>query len=251
MIRMRKSVVVGCALAIAPALALAESSTTVGIGFDYSEGDYGESDTSRTWQIPVTIRHETGPFILKLNVPYVRSSGLAAPGGDRSSDTKDTQSGLGDVTATAMYAAYYNSAAQFGIDVGTKIKFATADDSNSLLTTGENDYSVLADLYKAFGATTVFGTVGWTSKGDPSGVDYRDPWFFSLGFSNKLSDANSWGVSYDFRQKLTSSGDPVSEAMLFFTHRYSKEWRVQAYAVTGFSDASPDIGGGMSLSYSF
>ena len=251
MMRMHKRLIAGCALAMAPALGLAESNTTFGIGFDYSEGDYGESETSRTWQIPLTVRHETGPFILKLNVPYVRSSGVAAPGGDRRSETRDTQSGLGDITATAMYAAHYDSAAQFGVDVGAKVKFATADDSKSLLTTGENDYSVLADLYKGFGATTVFGTIGWTSKGDPAGDDYRDPWFFSLGFSNKLSDANSWGISYDYRQKVTSSGDPVSEAMLFFTHRYSKEWRVQAYAVAGFSDASPDVGGGVTLGYSF
>lgn len=39
------------------------------------------------------------------------------------------------MTATAMYAAHYDSAAQFGIDVGAKIKSATADDSKSLLTT--------------------------------------------------------------------------------------------------------------------
>ncbi len=251
MMSMHTRLIASCALAIVPALGLAESNTTVGIGLDYSEGKYGETETSRTWQIPLTVRHETGPFILKLNVPYVRASGLAAPGGDRRSETRDTQRGLGDVTATAMYAAHYDSAAQFGIDVGAKIKFATADDSKSLLTTGENDYSVLADLYKAFGANTVFGTLGWTRKGDPAGVDYRNPWFFSLGFSNKLSDVNSWGLSYDHREKLSSRGDPVSEAMLFFTHRYSKQWRVQAYAVTGFSDASPDLGGGMSVSYSY
>lgn len=251
MMRMHKRVIAGCGLMLAPVLALAESSTTVGVGFDYSEGDYGESSTSRTWQVPVTIKHETEALTLKLNMPYVRSSGVAAAGGDRFSSTKDTQSGFGDVTATGMYNAYYNSASRFGIDVGGKIKFATADDDNTLLTTGENDYSVQTDLFKGFGDTTLFGTLGWTRKGDPSGIDYRNPWYFTLGFSNKLSDANSWGASYDFRQKLTSSGDPVSEAMLFFTHRYSKEWRVQAYAVTGFSDASPDLGAGVSIAYGF
>ncbi len=251
MTHLHKKHLLGLGLVLVPALAMAQSRTSVGVGLDYAEGDYGESQTSTTWQVPVTVRHETGPLMLKLNLPYVRSSGVAAAGGDRRSATDETQSGLGDITASAMYNVLYDKSAGFGVDAGGKIKFATADDSKELLTTGENDYSLQLDAFKAIADTTLFGTLGWTKKGDPAGVDFRNPWFASVGFSNKLSDANSWGASYDYRQKLTSGGDPISEAMLFVAHRYSKEWRMQAYALAGFSDASPDFGLGAFVGYDF
>lgn len=232
-------------------LVLAESQTSVGIGLDYSEGKYGESTKSSTWSMPVMIKHETGPLTLKLNVPYVQSTGVAAAGGDRFVSTKQTQSGLGEVTATALYNVYTNTAAQVGIDVGMKAKFATADKSKALLTTGKNDYSLLVDAYKSFGETTVFGTLGKTKKGDPDSTDFRDPWFTSVGFSNKLSSANSWGAAYDYRQKVTASGDPVSEVTVFAIHKYSKQVKIQTYAVTGFSDASPDLGLGATVTYTY
>lgn len=240
-----------CAVATLPALAFAQSQTTVGVGLDYTEGKYGESQKSTTWAMPVTVKHENGPLTLKLSVPYVYSNGVAAAGGDRFVSTKQTQSGLGDITATALYNVYYNSTAKFGVDLGGKIKFATADHSKALLTTGKNDYSLQADLYKTFVDTTLFGSLGWTDKGDPNGVDFRNPWYANIGFSNKLSDVNSWGATYDYREKVTAHGDPISEISLFAIHKYSKQWKVQGYAVTGFSKASPDFGLGAIVSYGF
>lgn len=234
-----------------PALAFSQSQTSVNIGLDYSEGKYGQSEKSTTWAMPVIIKNETGPLTLKLNIPYVQASGVAAPGGDRFSATKQTQSGWGDVTASAFYNIYNDPAAKLGVDLGGKIKFATADRSNTLITTGENDYSLQADVYKTLADTTLFGSLGWTRKGDPKGTDFRDPWYASLGFSNKLSDANSWGATYDYRQKVTAGGDPVSEASLFFIHKYSKQVKLQAYAIAGFSNASPDVGAGATIGYSF
>lgn len=245
----QKSQFLGLGLLLLPALA--HSQTTIGIGLDYSEGEYGESVTSTTWQLPVMIRHETGPFTFKLNIPYVRASGVTSPDVEIVSDEKETQSGLGDITASAFYNAFYDSATQFGLDVGGKIKFPTANDAKTLLTTGKTDYSLQADAYKGFGGTTVFGTLGWTRKGDPDGTNFRNPWYASIGFSNKLSDATSWGAAYDFRAKLLDDRDPISEASLFLTHKYSQAWKVQGYLVKGFSDNSPDVGAGAILSRAF
>lgn len=236
----------GCSTAV-----MAQSQTSVSVGLDYSEGKYGDTQKSSTWSMPVAVKHETGPVTLKLTIPYIRSSGTAAAGGDRFVTTKQTQYGWGDITASAFYSAYYNEAARFGLDLGVKAKFATADRSKTLLTTGENDYSLQADVFKGFDAITLFGTLGWTKKGDPSGTDFRNPWYTSLGFSHKLSDKNSWGASYDFRQKVTSRGDPISEATVFAIHKFTKQLKVQGYAVAGFSDASPDWGAGAIVTYAY
>lgn len=245
----QKSQLLGLGLLLLPTLA--HSQTTIGVGIDYSEGEYGESVSSTTWQLPVMIRHERGPLTLKLNIPYVRASGVTGRDVEIVSDEKETQSGLGDITASAFYNAYYDSATRFGLDVGGKIKFPTANDAKTLLTTGKTDYSLQVDAFKGLGGTTVFGTLGWTLKGDPSGTDYRNPWYASIGFSNKLSDATSWGAAYDFRAKLLDGRDPISEASLFLTHKYSQEWKVQGYVVKGFSDNSPDVGAGAILSRAF
>jgi hypothetical protein len=227
------------------------SQTTVSLGVDYSEGKYGEADKSKTTTVPLIIKYETGPFMIKATIPWVRATGTRAAGGDLASASKTTESGLGDITLGGSYNAYYNDAAKFGIDVGGKIKFATADDSKTLLTTGENDYSIQSDIYKSFGPATVFGTLGWTKKGDPDLVDFKNPWYTSIGVAYKVASATSMGVSYDYRQKVTNNGDPISEASLFLTHKYSKDVKVQAYLVGGFSDASPDVGAGAVVSFGF
>ncbi len=247
-----KNLITTLLLAAVPAIVFGQAKTTASIGLDYSEGKYGEAETSSTWSMPVSIKHETGPLTLKLGVPYVRSSGVAAAGGDqRVAATSQTQSGMGDLTASAFYNVHNDAKSKFGADLGVKAKFATADNAKTLLTTGENDYSLQADLFRGFGDTTLFGSLGWTKKGDTSATDFRDPWYGGIGFSNKLSAANSWGASYDYRQKVTANGDPVSELSLFMVHKYSQAMKVQGYVVTGFSDASPDLGVGATFSYSF
>lgn len=231
--------------------ALAHGETTVSLGYDYSVGRYGESEKSHSWMIPLGVKYESGPMTLKLSIPYVRSSGTAAAGGDLFAPADQTQSGLGDLITSALWTVYSDKPSGLGIDLGGKIKFATADRSKDLLTTGENDYSLQADAYRSFAGIKLFGSLGWTLKGDPEGINYRNPWFGTLGFSQQLSDANTWGSFYDYRQKLSQQGAPVSEAMLFLTHRYSKQWKLQGYVVAGFSDASPDFGIGTVVSYTY
>ena len=80
--------------------------TTVSVGVDYSEGKYGEPDKSKTTTVPLVIKHETGPFTIKANIPWVSATGTRAAGGDRGTLTKQTESGLGDVTLSGFYTAY-------------------------------------------------------------------------------------------------------------------------------------------------
>jgi len=227
------------------------SVTTASLGLDHSEGKYGESRTSRTTTSSLMIRHETGRFTFRANIPWIHATGTRSAGGDRGTPTRQSESGLGDITLSGFYNAYNNTEAKYGIDIGTKVKLATADDSKSLLTTGKNDYSLQTDLYKTYGKTSIFASLGWTKKGDPDPVNFRNPWYGSLGVAYKTSASTSVGASYDYRQKLTRSGDPVSEATLFLTHKLGKQVKLQAYLVGGFSDSSPDLGGGAVISVSY
>lgn len=225
--------------------------TTVSLNLDYAEGKYGETTKSRSWTMPLIVKQQFGDFAFKLNMPYVWATGTAASGGDRFSVARQSQEGFGDVVASVTYDLFSHKASGLEVDIGAKAKFATAEKRNDLITTGKNDYSLLAGALAPFGNTTAFATLGWTKKGDPAGVDYRDPWFTSIGFSHRLNQALSVGAMYDFRQKVTAHGDPVSEATLFVERKFSGQYKLQGYLVRGFSHSSPDIGAGATLSFRF
>jgi hypothetical protein len=225
--------------------------TTISMNVDYAEGKYGETEKSTTWTTPLIFKHQAGPLTVKLNIPYVRASGVAAPGGDRVSVANVIQEGWGDIVTSAVYDVYDNSSSGLVIGVGAKAKWATANHSLDLLTTGKNDYSLLVDVLQPIRTVDLFGTLGRTKKGSPEGSNYANPWFATVGLSHKLSSQLSWGIFHDYRQKLTRSGAPVSEATLYLETKFGHGYKLQGYLVRGFADASPDLGIGMTLSVRF
>jgi hypothetical protein len=225
--------------------------TTLSMNIDYAEGKYGEAEKSTTWTAPLIFKHQAGPLSVKLNVPYVRASGVAVPGGDRISSVKEIQEGWGDIVTTVLYDVHDDTSSGLVIAIGAKAKLATANHSLDLLTTGKNDYSLLVDILKPIDAVDLYGTLGRTKKGDPDGSNFADPWFSTVGFSHRLSGQTRWGLIHDYRQKLTRSGAPVSEATLFLETKFGQGYKAQGYLVRGFADASPDLGVGVTLSVRF
>ncbi len=86
----------------------ADGLSTLSVGTDYSTGNYGLSDSTRVFYVPVTAKHEAGRWALKLVVPYIRITGpsnvvgalenqVVLPNG---SFARRTESGLGDVVAS-------------------------------------------------------------------------------------------------------------------------------------------------------
>jgi hypothetical protein len=130
------------------------------------------------------------------------------------------------------------------------VKLGTAD-AAECLGTGEDDLYFQGDFSKGFGALSAFGTLGWRKMGDPPGTPFKDPFYFTLGGSYRLSQTNSFGVAYDYRQELLDGRDPLSEATLYVTHRLSQTSRIQGYVVKGFSDSSPDWAIGALMTWSF
>ncbi|AYF86809.1 hypothetical protein D6Z43_06430 [Pseudomonas sp. DY-1] len=234
----------------APALA---DDFTITSGLDYSRGKYGTPTVSETWYVPVVGKYETGPMIYKLTIPYLHITNPAVgPDGEPlAGDCGSEESGLGDTVASADYALLDGSdGGSLLLDLIGKVKLPTADEDHCL-GTGETDYSAQVDLTQGFGGFSGFATLGWKKFGDPSDTDFRDPIFASLGLVTRVAPATSIGAAYDWRQKVTSDGDEIQEFTLFLTQRLDAQWKVQVYALAGFSDASPDSGGGVMLSHRF
>jgi hypothetical protein len=240
-----------------PALG-AEGTTTLSTGADYTTGKYGASQSTDILYIPFTGKYESGPWTTKLVVPWIHITGpgnvVGAPGDtvvlNGASTNRRTESGLGDIVASAFYNVISERSAPFGLDLGGKVKFGTADESRGL-GTGKNDYSVQADAFKPMGALTPFGSLGYRWYGDPAGVDFKNVYYYSLGASYKLSQPTTIGVAYDFRPRILDNGSHVSEATFFVSQKLTRDWKLQVYGVKGFSTGSPDWGLGAVAAYSY
>jgi len=240
-----------------PSSALFAEGLTLSTGFDYTSGKYGSSEKTEILYVPFTGKYETGAWTFRTTVPYIRITGpgnVVGAGTDRvtlpgASTARRTESGLGDIVGSAFYNLLNERSAPVGLDVGAKVKLGTADRDKGL-GTGENDYSVQADVFKPFGATTAFASLGYRWYGDPPGVELRNVVYGSAGATHKVSENTSVGAAYDWRPRVSSNGGQISEATAFVTQRLSRAWKVQLYGVKGFSTGSPDYGVGALLSYS-
>lgn len=241
-------------LAVVPVLAFANEAAHVRLstGLDYSSGKFGGSMTTETWYMPIILKYEQGRTTAKLTVPYIRTSGpgdVVGVGPDRiplpeESTVRRTAEGMGDTVVSLGYNLIDGRASGFVLDVVGKLKLPTADKDKGL-GTGETDVSIQVDMAHMLGTASVFGTVRWKKYGDPHGRDFRDPLYLSIGSGYRLRPGTTIGLAYDWRQKVSDYGSEMSEMSAFVSQKLDERWKVQGYLIHGFSDASPDWGGGV------
>lgn len=253
---MRSSVAaLGAGMLVALGAQAQDGTLTLGGGLHYSSGDYGTATTTKITTLAGTAAYETGPWTFKGWLPYLNVEGDSAvvPGignvrGKPSRNTKEA--GLGDIIVSATYAAYYDRATSFGLDLTAKVKLATADENRGL-GTGEHDFIFLVDLYKTFGRWTGFGGIGYHVLGDPPGFPLDNVLSASLGASYKLDERDSVGASLDGRERVAAGTSPQRELTGFFIRKLDRVWKAQLYALIGLADGSPDYGFGLSLARPF
>lgn len=247
-----------------------DSAFSLGVGYNYSSGDYGTGTTTRITAIPVTAKYETGRWTFKATVPWLeidganavvpgvgvvqntnpRGRGRGAGAGAPAASTTSTASGLGDLVVAVTYTAYYDKASRFGVDLTGRAKLATADRDEGL-GTGENDYGAYVELYRSFGATTVFGGVGYTNLGSSEFIPLNNVYNALLGASHKLSAASTVGATLDVRERSSPTAFPQREITAFYVRDIAARWKGQVYVLKGFADGSPDWGAGALIGYTF
>jgi len=119
------------------------SAFRIGMGADFSSGDYGTGQDTEIFSVPVTFKYVTDPWTLRLMVPYIEitGSGDVVGGTDTpvvigSPSTRGSQSGLGDIVSGISYAILPTNDAMPLIEFTGKVKFPTADESKGLGTGG-------------------------------------------------------------------------------------------------------------------
>jgi hypothetical protein len=251
----------------------ADDGLSLGVGVDYTSGKYGTDTTTDITSIPFTAKYASGNWTYKASLPWVhvsgnpnvlpglgeipnsnphgrgRGQGNSGGGGGGTGTPVDSgsASGIGDLRLAATYS--FDTGSPLGVDLTGNVKIATAD-ADKGLGTGANDYGVAVDLYRAVGAATLFGGVGYTKLGTTQYIDVNGVANANVGASWKVG-TGSVGAMYDYRQAASSASDPRSEVTGFYSLGAGPSGKVQFYATAGLSDGSPDWGGGVSYTHGF
>lgn len=231
-----------------------QASLTWSTGMEFSSGEYGGTDVIEDLYVPISARMDYQRLSFELTVPYLSvrapsGSTITEPGGEpvAGSGEMRTESGLGDVIAgVTVYDVFYSDELGVALDLTGKVKFGTADEAKGL-GTGEQDYTVRADLFKFYEQFTLLASAGYKFRGDTEYLDLENVLIGSLGGVYALNEKVRFGLMYDYREAALMDGDAVSELSAFTSRRISDRVQMQFYAFTGFSDSSADWGAGFLL----
>ncbi|MBI2496955.1 MAG: hypothetical protein HYV75_03175 [Opitutae bacterium] len=224
---------------------------TLGTGFDYSRGGYGFDTDTEVFSVPLNVGYENGPWSFNAAFSHLTIKGPATivGGSGATRPTAASESGLGDIYAGATY--------QFGQIVGpldlaatARVKLPTADEDRGL-GTGAADYYGELTFSRALENSTPFVTAGYRVLGDNATYQLRDGAYLSGGAHFRLSPASIITAVLNWRQPIVAGGDDSTDAMLMVTHDFDARWRLMAYGLAGFTDASPDVGAGLQLNCRF
>ena len=259
-----------CAVLLAASAAHAEDGLSLGVGADYSSGDYGSEVTTEIFSVPVSAKYVSGNWTWKASLPWLRidgdpgvlpglgnvnrnpngrgrgNGGTPAPV-EGAAPEDSSASGIGDLRLSATYA--FDTGGPLGVDLTGNVKVATADEDKGL-GTGEHDYGLALDLYRDFDGTLLFGGVSYTMLGDSEFAPLNDVAGANFGASWGVG-GGSLGVMYDWREAASDTADDRSELTGFYSFAAGERGRLQLYAVKGLSDGSPDWGAGVSFNHAF
>jgi hypothetical protein len=256
-----------CALVLAlPAAAAAQDTPRehfqIKIGPSYDEGDFGTSDTTKTFFLPVTLRYLGENFDVSATFSWVHIDtvggvtlidGTPVPT-DEGAGERRTDSGFGDISLRARYFLIDDPGPQSllpSVWPFVKVKIPTADEDKDL-GTGEWDFGLGVELDKTFfGWVTVLGDVSYTFIGDPPGENFRNRPTASIGVALKVAEPITVTALLDWRRAIVSGTDDALELLGMVTFRVSPTFSVTPNAFVGLTEGSPDWGVGVELSYKF
>lgn len=228
MTRILTGAVALCALALPQAVA-AEDYVQLGVGADYSTGDYGEDVDTTMLAVPVSVKVKSGDLSLRISVPWVSvdgpsgvipgEGGVRGPGRGGAGEPLETvsRSGLGDVVASATYSFGLSDATFF--DVTGKVKLPTASTEKSL-GTGTTDFTLQGEVMQVFGDVSAALRAGRRFNGESDTFVLDDVWLGGASLFY-VAGPTTWGLDYDWRDGSLPTSPNRSELTGSATHKLS------------------------------
>jgi hypothetical protein len=227
------------------------SAITLGTGFDYSRGDYGFTDDTEVFSVPAVLSYESGSWLFNASLSYLTIKGPATVVGGSGAPrpTPSSESGIGDIFVSATYQAGM-IAETVGVSGTVRAKLPTADEGRGL-GTGSADYYGELSFYRTFTSVTPFATLGYRVLGDGPTYELRNGLYAAGGAHFRLSPATVFTTLVNWRRPIIAGGDESVEGLVMASHDFADHWKFSAYALKGFTDASPEVGTGVQVSYKF
>jgi hypothetical protein len=231
------------------------------LGYHYSVGDYGESESTEIHYVPLALTGEVERWMLQLTIPFLAIRGpsgiIEGPSGPIASEGDGD--GLGDLLLRGGYlvplrallagSLAANPALPYPEIIGL-VKFPTASRDEGL-GTGEFDFGLELELSWALGRFTPFATAGYRFLGSPPGTHLSDVFVGSLGGIYRLFESLDGGVLFDYRQSPSPSTGERLELVPFATWRFRPPWSIDTYVSGGLADGSPEVGVGFQVAYTY
>jgi len=239
-----------------------QTESSLQIGFDYTEGDYGGFDKTKLLYVPISFRYTHDAWSFRVSSGYVRVVGeeniTPGIGGGASiladpvdlDSNQDSDDGMGDIFLSGSYSFNELRINNFYIDITAQVKIPTAD-ADKQLGTDKADVSLQIGATKIIGNFLPFVTVGYRYVGKTSRYNLQNIWFASLGMAYYLNRDITLGMSYDLRKSISIDTANLQEIQAYMDYTLTDNWGVYFYGITGLSDSSPNIGGGFQLKYNF
>jgi len=233
---------------------------SIGVGGEYSRGDYETDTTTEIWYLPFSLAYETDRWYFGMTIPYLYVKGAGNvvimgghPMGSHSTSTASgmggmanasgtstaTESGLGDMIGTVSYRLLTETRERPYLDVTGKVYLGTAD-ADAGLGTGENSYTLQAELGRQHGNYLVFGSAGYGITGDPPGVSFRNVLFGYVGVERDF-DRRTAGVQLNMQQSVVSGDDPLVSVRGYLAKWIGKQHKISGYLALGLTDSTPAV----------
>jgi hypothetical protein len=234
----------------------------VSLGYHYSIGDYGESQSTTIQYVPLVLTADIDRWRVQATIPYLNIDGPAGiiegPNGPIQTNDGDA-SGLGDLLLRGAYLLPIERALPQDwstsrwlpyVDLVALLKVPTASRSQGL-GTGEVDFGFETELTWSLGAFSPFTTLGYRYLGSPPDQHLSDVFVGSLGALYRFLPSLSGGALLDYRTSPSPSTGQRLELVPYAAWLIAEHWPLEGYLSAGLADGSPDFGVGFQLGYSW
>ncbi|WP_083928839.1 transporter [Geopsychrobacter electrodiphilus] len=262
------------------ALGASNPQFSVSLGFDFASGNYGTSQTTDSYSIPLIIGYYPSERLdFSLEIPYLyqdagstvslggtrfpmqtsgsmtggtSGSGMGGMGSGTTTSTSQTksQTGLGDVTLTTGYTLFPESDTTPMLRPLVYLKFPTAD-KNKGLGTGAFDFGAGLSVGKVFGDWSLYAEALYVTPGSTTAYNPDNYWTYQGSVRYQLTRKLDAGLALSGATAAFAGNPDELEVQLQTRYRVSQQGSIGAYLGQGLSDSSPDYTAGFYGAISF
>ncbi len=158
-----------------------------------------------------------------------------------SSSSMNSSIGLGDIFLTGNYQIYSNYENSFTSSINYQIKLPTASGMTNI-GTGKFDYGASVTLRKGFDSYLLLADLGYLNIGDPSGITYKNPFTYGIGFGKFFNDGNSSLLFYyQGYTEIVSGYAAPQQISLGLNHLLSSKLTLTLIGGVGLTKFSPGL----------